>query len=219
MKLIAPLLAMAALCGSPLLTIAQQPASTPPAKEGHDRPMDWKKYRDRMEELPEDVRKRFHDAKVEAMKDPGIQALREKAESAAKELREAMRAAISEKNPELAEQLASHFKSAQAEPKTKDKRRVPKENFEATIEKLPPAERSRLESAREIARQAPAVQSAVAAMQSAPTPETRREAALNFRKAMRDAMLTADPSLADVLDKIKPAKSDSTPSLSKEQAE
>lgn len=219
MKLITPLLAMAALCSSPLLTSAQQPASTPPAKAGHDKPMDWKKYRDRMEDLPEDVRKRFHDAKEEAMKDPKIQALREKAESAGMELREAMRAAISEKNPELAEQLASHFKSAQSEPKKKDKKRGPGDKFEAGIEKLPPPERSRLEAAREIAKQAPAVQSAEAAMQSAPTPEARREAALNFRKAMHDAMLTADPSLADVLDKIKPAKSDSTPSSSKEQTE
>jgi hypothetical protein len=219
MKLITPLLVMAALCGSSLLASAQQPAATPPAKAGHDKPMDWKKYRDRMEDLPEDVRKRFHDAKEEAMKDPKIQALREKAESAGMELREAMRAAISEKNPELAEQLASHFKSAQSEPKKKDKKRGPGDKFEAAIEKLPPAERSRLEAAREIAKQAPAVQSAEAAMQSAQTPEARRDAALNFRKAMHDAMLTADPSLADVLDKIKPAKPDSTPSSSKEQAE
>lgn len=181
--------------------------------------MDWKKYRDRMEDLPQDVRKRFHDAKEEALKDPKIQALREKAESAGMELREAMRAAISEKNPELAEQLASHFKSAQSEPKKKDKKRGPGDKFEAAIEKLPPAERSRFEAAREIAKQAPAVQSAEAAMQSAQTPEARRDAALNFRKAMHDAMLTADPSLADVLDKIKPAKPDSTPSSSKEQAE
>jgi hypothetical protein len=29
---------------------------------------------------------------------------------------------------------------------------------------------------------------------------------------MRDAMITADPSLADILDKIKPAKPDTMPS-------
>jgi hypothetical protein len=50
-----------------------------------------------------------------------------------------------------------------------------------------------LQAAREIARQAPAVQSAEAAMKSAQSPEERREAARNFQKAMRDAMLTGRP--------------------------
>ena len=122
MKTIIPLLALAALCGSSSIASAQQPAGTPPAREEKDKPMDWKKYRDQMEKLPEDVRKRFHEAKEEAMKDPEIQALREKTESAAKELREAMRKVISEKNPDLAEQLTTYFKTSQSEPKSKDKK-------------------------------------------------------------------------------------------------
>ena len=81
------------------------------------------------------------------------------------------------------------------------------------------AERDRITAAREIAKQAPAVQSAEAAMKAAQTPEARRDAGKNFQKAMRDAMLTADPSLADILDKIKPAKPDATPTSSKEMAE
>jgi urease accessory protein UreF len=90
--------------------------------------------------------------------------------------------------------------------------------MESAIQKLPPAERDRLQAAREIAKQAPAVQSAEAAMKSTQTPEERREAAKNFQKAMRDAMLTADPSLADVLDKIKPPKAEPAPAASTEMA-
>ena len=88
--------------------------------------------------------------------------------------------------------------------------------MESAIQKLPPAERDRLQAARDIAKQAPAVQSAEAAMKSAQTPEERREAAKNFHKAMREAMLTADPSLTDVLDKIKPPKADPSPAASTE---
>ena len=220
MKTIIPLLALAALCGSSSIASAQQPTGTPPAREEKDKHMDWKKYRDQMEKLPEDVRKRFREAKEEAMKDPEIQALREKTESAAKELREAVRKVISEKNPDLADQLATYFnKTSPSEPKGKDKKPRPGANFEDPLKKLPPAERTRLEAAREIAKQAPAVQSAEAAMQSASSPEARHEAAENFRKAMRDAMITADPSLADVLDKIKPAKNDSKPASAEKTGE
>ena len=219
MKTIIPLLALAALSGSSFIASAQQPTGTPPAREEKDKPMDWKKYRDQMEKLPEDVRKRFHEAKEEAMKDPEIQALREKTESAAKELREAMRKVISEKNPDLAEQLSAYFKTSQSEPKKKDKKPRPDANFEEPLKNLAPAERTRLEAAREIAKQAPAVQSAEAAMQSASSPEARHEAAENFRKVMRDAMITADPSLADVLDKIKPAKNDSKPASAEKTGE
>jgi hypothetical protein len=56
-------------------------------------------------------------------------------------------------------------------------------------------------------------------MKAAQTPEARRDAAKNFQKAMRDAMLTADPSLADILDKMKPAKPDTTPTSSAEMAQ
>ena len=153
------------------------------------------------------------------MTDPKIQALREKAEAAGKELRDAMRDAIAAKDPELAAQLSDVLKTKEKDPSTKEKKSRPAGQVESAIQKLPPAERDRLTAAREIAKQAPAVQSAEAAMKAAQTPEARRDAAKNFQKAMRDAMLTADPSLADILDKIKPAKPDATPTSSKEIAE
>lgn len=220
MKSISSILAIAAISGTSLLLAnAQESAATPHAKGHSDKAMEWKKHREAVEALPEDLRKRFFEAKEDAMKNPEIQALREKAEAAGKELRDAMRKVIAEKNPELAEQLSTYFQKPQADQKKKDKKHQPGEKFEAAIEKLQPAERSRLEAAREIAKQAPAVQSAEAAMKTAQTPEARREAGKNFRKAMNDAMLTADPSLADVLEKIKPPKQESAPESSSAQAQ
>jgi hypothetical protein len=153
------------------------------------------------------------------MKDPKIQALREKAEAAGKELRDAVRDAIAAKDPELATQLSEVIKKKEKDPATKEKKSRPDGQGESALQKLPPAERDRLEAAREIAKQAPAVQSAEAAMKAAQTPEARRDAAKTLQKAMRDTMITADPSLADILDKIKPPKPDATPTSSTEMAQ
>lgn len=216
MKPIPTLLAITTLCGFPLLATAQQPTAKPESQK-HG-PSEWRKQREFIESLPEEVRTQFKEAREEAMKDPKIQALREKAEAASKELRDAMREAIATKNPELAAKLGDFVKSKNKESGTKEKKLRPAGGMESEIQKLPPAERDRLQAAREIAKQAPAVQSAEAAMKSAQTPESRREAANMFHKAMREAMLTADPSLADVLDKIKPAKAEPSPTASTEMA-
>jgi len=220
MKQLHTLLAITALCGSSLLATAQQPAATPSAADSQKQgPGEWRKHREFIEGLPEDVRNRFKEAREEAMKDPKIQALREKAEAAGKELRDAMRDAIAAKDPELAAQLSDVLKTKEKDPSTKEKKYRHAGQIEEAIQKLPPVERDRLTAAREIAKQAPAVQSAEAAMKAAQTPEARRDAAKNFQKAMRDAMLTADPSLADILDKMKPAKPDTTPTSSAEMAQ
>ena len=220
MKHLYTLLAITALCGSSLFATAQQPDAAPSATDSQKQASgEWRKHREFIEGLPEDVRNRFKEAREEAMKDPKIQALREKAEAAAKEFRDAMRDAITAKDPDLSAQLGEVLKTKEKESETKDKKYRPAGQIQAAIQKLQPAERDRLTAAREIAKQAPAVQSAEAAMKAAPTPEARRDAARNFQKAMRDAMLTADPSLADILDKIKPSKPDATPTSSKEMAE
>ncbi|MEI8293585.1 MAG: hypothetical protein WCG66_06255 [bacterium] len=208
------LLAIVALGGSPLLAPAQQPAATPPAganpqKQGPGG--EWRKQREFLEGLPEDVRNRFKEAREEAFKDPKIQALREKAEDASRELREAVRNAISAKDPELAEKLGDFFKTREKEFKNREKKQHVEVPGESAIQKLPPAERDRFQAAREIAKQAPAVQAAEAAMKAAQTPETRRESIKAYHKAMHEAMLTADPSIADLLDQIKPSKPDATP--------
>jgi hypothetical protein len=220
MKPLHTLLAIAAICGSPLVATAQQPATTPAAADSPKHgPGEWKRQRELIEALPEDVRNRFKEAREEAMNDPKIQALREKAEAAGKELRDAVREAIAAKDPDLASQLSEVLKTREKDSGAKEKKFRPGAQIETAIQKLPPAERDRLTAAREIAKQAPAVQSAEAAMKAAQTPEARREAAKNFHKAMREAMLTADPSLADILDKINTPKPDAIPTPSAEMAQ
>jgi hypothetical protein len=220
MKQLHTLLAITALCGSTLVATAQQPITKPSAADSQKQGSgEWRKQREFIEGLPEDVRNRFKEAREEAMKDPKIQALREKAEAAAKELRDAMRDAISTKDPDLAAQLGEALKGKEKESGTKEKKHRPAGQIEEAMQKLPAAERDRLTAAREIAKQAPSVQSAEAAMKAAQTPEARRDAAKNFQKAMRDAMLTADPSLADILDKIKTAKPDATQTSTTEMAQ
>jgi hypothetical protein len=220
MKQLHTLLAITALCGSSLVATAQQPITKPSAADSQKQGSgEWRKQREFIEGLPEDVRNRFKEAREEAMKDPKIQALREKAEAAAKELRDAMRDAISTKDPDLAAQLGEALKGKEKESGTKEKKHRPAGQIEEAMQKLPAAERDRLTAAREIAKQAPSVQSAEAAMKAAQTPEARRDAAKNFQKAMRDAMLTADPSLADILDKIKTAKPDATQTSTTEMAQ
>jgi hypothetical protein len=194
MKTLHTLLAIAALCGSPLLATAQQPAAADFPKHGHG---DWKKQRELIEALPEDVRNRFKEAREEAMKDPKIQALLQKAEAAGKELRDAVRDAIAAKDPELAAQLSDVLKKKEKDPATKEKKSRSDGQGESLIQKLPPAERDRL---------------------TAQTPEARREAARNFQKAMREAMLAADPSLGDILDQIKPPKPDALQTPAAEMA-
>jgi hypothetical protein len=220
MKQLHTLLAITALCGSSLVATAQQPITKPSAADSQKQGSgEWRKQREFIEGLPEDVRNRFKEAREEAMRDPKIQALREKAEAAAKELRDAMRDAIATKDPDLAAQLGEALKGKEKESGTKEKKHRPAGQIEEAMQKLPAAERDRLTAAREIAKQAPSVQSAEAAMKAAQTPEARRDAAKNFQKAMRDAMLTADPSLADILDKIKTEKPDATPPSTTEMAQ
>lgn len=220
MKQLHTLLAITALCGSSLVATAQQPITKPSAADSQKQGSgEWRKQREFIEGLPEDVRNRFKEAREEAMKDPKIQALREKAEAAAKELRDAMRDAISTKDPDLAAQLGEALKGKEKESGTKEKKHRPAGQIEEAMQKLPAAERDRLTAAREIAKQAPSVQSTEAAMKAAQTPEARRDAAKNFQKAMRDAMLTADPSLADILDKIKTAKPDAAQTSTTEMSQ
>ncbi len=201
-----PLLATAVLSAGVTIQ-AQTPAPSPSPEASQSGKPGGHRHGHRMdrmaESLPEDIRDRFRELHAEAMQDPKIQELRAKAEAAGKEFREAMREAMSARDPELAEKVRSHFEKRWK----KDGDAKPwKQKLENAVKSLPPAEKDRFEKAREIAKQAPAVQEAEAKLQAAQSPEERREAGKELQEAMRAAMLTADPSLADVLDKIRPQK-------------
>ena len=184
------IIAVAAACGFAQALPAQDTNSPAPAGKC-EKPKGWKGWE---EKLPEDMRERFREAREAAMADPEIQALKQQADEAAKEFREAMRAAVAAKDPELAEKVKEGMKEWKGAHGGKG----------GYFKNLPEADKEKLKAARQIAQQAPGVQSAKDALKSATTPEQRQAAAENLRKAMREAMLAADPSLADILDKMPP---------------
>ena len=147
------------------------------------------RFRERMD--PE-VRKKFDAAREKALKDPELQQLRKGAEDANKKFFEAMRKKMVEIDPSLAE-----FGKRQSE------RAAEWRGYASLSDK----EREQLRAARNIAKQDPAVQEAEKKRDSANTPEERKAASDAYRKAIGDAMLKADPSLAPVLEKLKPGAS------------
>jgi hypothetical protein len=196
MKIRHQLFLAAALFAVTLPTNAQ---NSPPPK---DKP--GEKWREKfMEGIPEEMRARFEAVREDALKDPELQALMKKADEAREEFRDAMREAMTKRDPELSEKVRSFFEERKKNAGDRPKPR--KENQGEKLKaSLPPEQRDRLEKAREIAKQAPAVQSAQAKLKAATTPEERHQASQEFHEAMRNAILTADPTLADVLDKIRP---------------
>ena len=203
MKTYRPLLLAAALFGATLTTQAQNPPPPPGDKPGG-------KMRDKFSGgMPEEMKEKFQAARDELLQDPEMKALKEKADQAGKEFRDAMREAMINRDPELAKQVGDFFESRkkQFEDRKKndgDRPKKHKDKGEASKPPIPPEQRDRMEKARGIAKQAPAVQSAEAKLKAAQTPEERAAAGKEFREAMRNAMLTADPSLANVLEQKAP---------------
>jgi Spy/CpxP family protein refolding chaperone len=209
MKHITTLLSAVTLCGLSFTASAQTPAAsaTPAPSAERSGPGDPKNHADRMlAGLPDDIRERFKAARDAAESDPKIKELRQKADAAMREFHTAMREAVSKADPELAEKVRLHAENWKGSKKGKDQKGNGPRDGGPMTKNLPPEQRDRLEAAIAIAKQAPAVQSAETAMKSAQNREDRQAARENFHKAMREAILTADPTLADVLEKNRPPR-------------
>ena len=139
-----------------------------------------------------------------------LQELKAQAEKASDSLRSAVRETMIKSDPSLTDavnKISEVFKKNTYDNKSgnggnKGKRK----DGDSPTAKLPPEQKSKLDTARAIAKQAPAVQAAEAKLKAATTPESREIAAKEFRQAMHDAILTADPSLASVLESLEPSK-------------
>ena len=181
---------------------APTPAGKPPMPP-HNQDFKNKMEHKIMEAIPEELRDRFKTARDEALADPAIQDLKKKADEASDAFRSAVRASMVKSDPELAasvQKIADKWKENFRSPTPpKEKRK----QLETVIQNLPPAEKDQFEKAREIAKQAPAVQTAEAKMKNAQNPQDRQAAAMEYHEAMRNAILTADPTLAPVIDKIR----------------
>ena len=214
MKYTHSLLGLAAICTLQLTTPAwsQSPApgqKSPPqagGKEGY-----WKGHEKKiLEAIPEDLRERFKTARTAAMEDPKIQELKHEAEKASEALRSAVRESMVKSDPDLTDavnKISEAFKKNRNDMKPeKGGKEAKRKDGDSPAAKLPPEEKSKLDAARAIAKQAPSVQAAEAKLKAATTPESREIAAKEFRQAMHDAILTADPSLASVLESLGTSK-------------
>lgn len=192
-----PTLYTALLAATLATSLAEGPAQTPDN--------DWNRRKGEfLERLPDEVKAKFRAAREAALQNPEIAALRQEADAANAKFRDAMREAIAKADPELAEKVRKHMEKSGSVKGPKKHGDRPKGPGAPDFSKLAPEEKDKLQTAREIAKQAPAVQSAEAAIKSAQSPEERRSATENYYAAMRVAMLTADPTLAPVLEKIGP---------------
>ena len=152
--------------------------------------------RDKMiESLPPEIRARFEAAREKAMQDPAVQELKKTAEAANQALRKAVREAITKADPGLAELIKE---------RVKDRMKDGQPGQPAGFANLSEGDRQKLMAAREKAKDDPAVLAAEELKKNAKTPEERHAAMEQFHKAMKAALLNADPTLGPILDQLKP---------------
>ena len=194
-RLLIPILAA---CTGPLCAQSPQPDGPPPPFPKHPGQAGEQmkeRFRDKMmENLPPEIRARFEAAREKAMQDPNIQELKKNAEAANEALRKAVREAILKADPGLEEIIN----------RMKDKMKEGKPGEPREFANLSEGDLKKLRAAREIAKDDPAVKAAEALRDQAKTPEERHAAMEQFHKAMKAALLKADPTLGPILDQLKP---------------
>jgi hypothetical protein len=180
-------------------SIAPEPPPPPPREQG---PVQ-KGLARFLESLPPETRKRFEAAREKALQDPKLQELRQAADRAKRDFLKAMRDKMLEIDPELSDIV----KKRAGERKSWKGWR--EEGAPSGFGNLGEDELEKLMSAREKAKSDLAVQAAEKKKREANTLEERNAASEDYRKAMREAMVKADPSIAALLEKMtrKPALS------------
>ena len=200
------LIPIIAACTGVLCAQSQDAGSQPGATPHSGKPREQMKehLRDKMmDNLPPEIRARFEAAREKALQDPAIQELKKKSDTANEEFRKAMREAMSKADPGLADIVKEHMKM-------KDGKRGEPPGFANLSE----GDRQKLTAAREKAKDDPAVVAAETLKQNAKTPEERQAAMEQFHKAMKAALLKADPTLAPILDQLKPPQGPPPPNHS-----
>lgn len=175
------------------------PVPQPTAGPGAIQPgTQWRdKLRKKMQEnMPPEIRKRFEAAREKALQDPQIQELKKKADAATEEFLKAMRESMMKADPGLADIVKEHFGGGKA----KDGKMGDLPGFANLSE----TDREKLMAAREKAKDDPSVKAAETAKTNAKTPDERRAATEEFHKAMKEALLKADPGIGPILDQLKP---------------
>jgi hypothetical protein len=174
---------------------AQNDDQSQPESQGIGRPP-WKKNGQkhlRGANLAPEERQRLVAAREKANDDPTVQSLREAKEKVGEQLANAMRAAMLAADPSLGPTLD---KIKEARDRAKEMRKK--------FRSLTPEQRQQLKAAREKAKDDPTVQAAREKMREAQGPEAKRAAGRELHEAMKAAMLKADPSLASLLEQLRP---------------
>lgn len=156
-----------------------------------------------LENLPPETRQRFEAARNKALQDPKIQELRTGAETANRQFFDAMRKKMMEIDPGLKE-IVEQQRGGKGPRENKEGWREGGGREGAGFAHLTDAEKEKLMAAREKAKADPAVQAAAKTKDEAATPEARKAAAEEFRKAMHLAVLKADPTMGPILEKMLP---------------
>ncbi len=173
--------------------ISPEPTSPPPPIEEDS----VRKGLDRLlESLPQETRKRFEAAREKALQDPKLQELQEAADRAKRDFLKAMR----EKMLEIDPNLTGVIKNRAGE--RKSGRGWREEGTSPGFGNLSEDELEKLRSAREKAKSDLAVQAAAKKKREANTLEERNVASEDYRRAMREAMVKADPSIVSLLQKM-----------------
>ncbi|MEI6033341.1 MAG: hypothetical protein WCS65_03545 [Verrucomicrobiae bacterium] len=187
------LISMIAAC-APMLFAEPPAGQKPPTQPGQGGGGMLERMKDNM---PPELRARFEAARAKAMQDPAVLELKKKADASAEEFRKAMREAMMKADPGLADLMKEQMGKWRD---GKDGKRDEPPGFS----NLSDNDRQKLMAAREKAKSDPALQSAEAKKNEAKTPEERHAAMEEFHKAMKAAILKADPTLAPILEQLKP---------------
>jgi hypothetical protein len=151
-----------------------------------------------LESLSPETRKRFMAAREKALQDPKLQQLRQTAETAKRDFLKAMRDKMLEIDPGLADIVKKWVSERKSWKGQKH------EGSSSVFGNLSDDELDKLMSARQKAKSDPAVQAAEKKKREANTLEEQNAASEDYRKAMREAMLKADASIAALLEKMAP---------------
>ena len=149
-----------------------------------------------LESLPPEMRERFEAAREKAMQDPKLRELRRTAEKAKRDFFKAMRTKMMEIDPTLADMVRKRVIERKARRAWKDEDGTP------GFDSLNRDEREKLLAALERAHDDPTVQAAKEKKWDAITPAERTVAREVYRKAIQEAMIKVDPSLAPILEKL-----------------
>lgn len=190
-----------ALCG--LSGVRAEGPDTTPGNRREPGGMRMKMKERFLENLPPEARQRFEAAREKALRDPAVQELRKKSETANREFFDAMRRKMLEIDPSL-EEIVKNARGGGKGPKDMKQDRRDGGREPGGFGNLTDAEKEKLMAAREKAKADPAVVAAGKMKGQAGTPEDRKAASEEFRKAMHSALLKADPTLGPILEKMAP---------------